>query len=144
MLTVDYSGFSGIFSTLEQLQSTPLATEVADAASAAFYRRLKWRFLQKLDSSGTKWPVSEAALIRAAKGIGGGTLYDTGNLYKSIQLYSISPTERSIGTDVEYAGWMNDGTRHPFNPPREFMGVGEDDITLVRAVVTKVLQNLTL
>lgn len=115
------------------------AKAILDESGAVLFNRLRTRFLQEKDPSGAKWPPSKAALRRKVNGRGGGTLFDTGRLYHSIQLFSTEGNSqsagRAIGTDVPYAGWVNYGTVKL--PPRIFMDFAPEDLDLVEDLIIK-------
>lgn len=71
-------------------------------ASAAILNKLRLSYRQETTPSGVKWPPSRAGLRHKARGTGQ-TMFDTGDLWRSIQLYKTKERERLIGTDVPYA-----------------------------------------
>lgn len=109
--------------------------DAVSQSSALLLNRIRARFLDQVDPQGIPWPVSKAAQVRAEKGIDGGTLFDTGTLFHSIQLFSISPYEQAIGTDVPYAKFHQFGTFRL--PIREFLGFSEQDAELALAVLVR-------
>jgi phage gpG-like protein len=92
-----------------------------------------------MDPQGNKWPPSKAAQRRAVTGKGGGTLFDSGKLFRSLQLSSESDDSRSIGTNATSAGGFPYPLVHNFGlagfPQRQFLGFADDDITLMVHVV---------
>jgi len=111
-------------------------SEALDAVSAALLSRIRTRFLDQTDPDGRPWEPSFAAIRRAEEGRGGGTLFDTGNLFRSIQIASPDPFSRIIFTNVEYAAKLQDG-KPP--PARVFLGFSQDDISTVETVLNFVL-----
>lgn len=105
---------------------------ILDEGSAIIFNNIRTRFLAQTDPRGQQWPVSGAALWREAHGIGGGTLYDSGRLFRSLQLYSESPDSRAIGTDVPYAEFHQWGTIHL--PQRQFLGASDEDVRTFQAL----------
>lgn len=95
-----------------------------DAASMILHGVIT-RFLQQVSTSGEKWVPSKAALRRKMRGIAGGTLYDTGDLFRSLATVKVDDSTRSIGTNVPYAA------QHEFGlmnwPKRDFLGVSDSD-----------------
>lgn len=78
------------------------ASEVAlDKSAAMILNKLRQSFLAETTPSGQPWLPSKAAIRRRAKG-GTGTLFKTGHLFRSIQLFSPAKGERTIGSDVGY------------------------------------------
>lgn len=124
------------------------AGEVADGSLAILLNRIRTRFLAEVDPQLQPWPQSEAARIRRGRG-GTGTLFDTGQLFRSIQAaedegvlaqaVSASDDEflatRMIGTDVPYAGFHNFGTKTL--PRRSFMGANDDDMQVIEAYILR-------
>ena len=108
--------------------------ELLDEASAFLVSRILTRFLAETDPSGVPWIPSKAGMARRLKG-GTGTLFDTGKLFRSIQVYKDSEGSRRIGTDVEYGPRLQLGGG-PFNlPPRVFLGFSVDDESMVKQIV---------
>ena len=109
--------------------------EGVSEAGALILNRIRRRFLAQESPDGVPWEPSLAAFQRSFSGRGGGTLFDTGTLFHSIQLFSISPLEKSIATDVAYA------PKHQYGegglPVREFLGFSDEDSTLARLVLLK-------
>jgi len=107
---------------------------VLDEASAFLVSRILTRFLSETDPSGVPWIPSKAGMARRLNG-GTGTLFDTGKLFRSIQVYKDSEGSRRIGTDVEYGPRLQLGGG-PFNlPPRVFLGFSKDDESMVKQIV---------
>lgn len=111
---------------------------ILDESAALLLNNIRTRFLSEVDPQGHKWEPSKASLHRADTGRGGGTLYDTGRLYQSIQLAERPPDGRIIGTDVPYAGFVNYGTIRL--PERIFMGIADTDISAIVKLITKRVQ----
>lgn len=118
-----------VFSALTQALDTK---EILDQGSALLLNRMRTRYLKELDPDGYKWERSKAAEARAKSGRGGGTLYDTGRLFGSIQLYADTDVSRTIGTDVPYAIYAQDGP-----PRRTYLGFGDEDVELMQKFVIK-------
>lgn len=109
--------------------------EGVSEAGALILNRIRKRFLAQESPDGVPWEPSFAAFRRSFTGRGGGTLFDTGTLFQSIQLFSISPLEKAIATDVPYAPQHQYGTGKL--PVREFLGFSDDDFLLAQAVLLK-------
>lgn len=108
--------------------------EALDQAQAAILNRLRRTFLNETDPDGIAWEPSYAAFRRSFMGRGGGTLFDTGRLFHSIQLAASSKGERVIGTDVPYAPYHQNGVGNL--PKRVFLSVSEEHINLARRIFT--------
>jgi phage gpG-like protein len=127
--------------------------EAVTDSSAVLLNRIRTNFLATRDPLGRQWEPSYAAFRRSfgigangqklKRGAGGKTLFDTGNLFHSIQLYSVSPLEMGIATDVEYGIYLQEGTK--YMPAREFLGFGEEDFDIAYGVLlSKIDEALTL
>lgn len=80
-----------------------------DQSVAAILNRLRTTYLAEQDPSGTPWIPSEAGKKRRAKG-GTGTLFDTGQLFRSIQLVpGATRGSRTITSDVSYGSFHQEG-----------------------------------
>jgi len=146
-LEINVAGFDQLAELLAGPTLTNAAQSAVDEAGALIFNRIKKRFLAQESPEGVAWEPSYAA-FRRSFGIGrrgqrvksgGGTLFDTGTLFHSIQLFSVDPLERAIGTDVFYAPFHNFGT--DTLPQREFLGFGESDYDLALRVFLKNIQS---
>jgi phage virion morphogenesis protein len=120
---------------LTKLTDATDSKAILDESAALLLNRIRTRFLSQTAPDGTKWTESQAAKDRARSGRGGGTLYDKGTLFHSIQLSNHGDSGRMIGTDVPYAGFVNYGTIKL--PPRIFMGVSDGDVDLVEKLIIR-------
>lgn len=135
MLDVQVKGLEDLFKKLNDFETSLDLTRILDEASALIFARIRARFLREEAPDGSKWKRSHAALWREALGIGGGTLYDTGRLYHSIQLHGVGPKERTISTDVPYAAEHDKGLYGQV--PRKFLGFNEEDGFLAQQIALK-------
>lgn len=146
LLTVTVTGQSGLEKSIRGLTDALDTTKILDEGAAVIYNRMRTRFLMEQAPDGTKWPPSQAALRRAKSGRGGGTLFDTGKLFRSIQLYAESPTSRSIGTNVTSPTGFPYAEKHQFGigfPQRQFLGFASEDLDLMtRVIMMRVLKGL--
>lgn len=137
-LRVGVVGQPGLDKAIKGLKDALDTTKILDEGAAVIYNRMRARFLIQMDPSGNKWPVSQAALRRAKSGRGGGTLFDTGKLFRSIQLFADSATTRSIGTNVTSKFGFPYAEKHQFGigfPQRQFLGFGEEDLEAMQLVI---------
>lgn len=129
----------------QQLQGTEVDDAVREAVAEStglLLARIRRRFLETKAPDGSFWEPSYAAFYRSMMGIDGDTLFDTGNLFHSIQGYAVSPYIGAIGTDVPYAQYHNDGTDKL--PQREFLGFSAADENLaVRVFLSKIEEALS-
>ena len=110
---------------------------ILDESGALILNNIRDRFLAQINPEGQAWEQSKAAMRRAKTGRGGGTLYDTGRLFQSLQLSDDGPDGRRIGTNIAYAGFVNYGTLQI--PPRIFMDFNAQDVELVtKLIVTRI------
>src|ERR1700744_173348 len=100
-----------------------------DEGAALLFNRIRTRYIQAVDPDENPWAVSKAAQIRADKGIGGLTGYDSGTLFHSLQLFKSNELERTIGTDVPYAPFFQFGARG--QPERIFLAASDDDVLML-------------
>lgn len=107
------------------------AQRALDESAASILQRLRETFLQEQDPSGTPWIPSKAGLKRKAKG-DGQTLFDTGTLFRSIQLATDLATkeERVIRTDVPYATYLQNHK----TVPRVFLAIGQEHIDTMEEI----------
>ena len=128
MLTLQYTLDGNAKQKLDPIADDRLTTQMLDETVSILLNRTRQRYLAEVDPEGKPWPPSQAGIKRRSKG-GTGTLFDTGRLFRSIQLVASSPTERVIGTDVPYAA------KHQYGldglPVRAFLGVNQEDLFLV-------------
>lgn len=125
----------GLGSLLKRLTNLKVALDtiaILDEIGAMLLNRIRARFLAETDSEGTQWPESKAAQARRAGG-GTGTLYETGHLFRSVQLAAKGADYRIIGTDVPYGKFHQFGTR--LLPRRSFLGVNDEDARLAEALL---------
>lgn len=102
-----------------------------DEAAAAVLNRLRTGFLQQVGPDGLPWTRSAAGLERESRGQGQ-TLFDTGRLFRSLQLSRGEKNERVIGTNVPYAGFHNAGTSRM--PQREFLAFNQEHLELTQEI----------
>lgn len=115
----------------------PVLDEAMNAGADVLITRIRSRYLRQLDPDNKKWSESQAAARRKARGQQGGTLFDTGTLFRSINVRRINNRSYTVGTDVPY------GKIHQFGleglPERKFIGANNEDIELIVSVVQRKL-----
>ena len=134
-LVLDVSGFNELASIILDGAIDKASQAAVEDSGALIFNRIRTNFLAQRAPDGEVWEPSYAAFKRSFEGRGGGTLFDTGTLFHSIQLYSVSPYERAIGTDVPYGKFHNFGTATL--PKREFLGISDEDYDLALRVFIK-------
>lgn len=117
-VTVPEDFLSSVIENLPR-QFDPQIERALDELAAAALQNIRVNFLIERDPEGNPWIPSKAGTLRKLNRKGR-TLFDTGRLFHSIQLFDSGPGERHIGTDVSYAGFLQGGTK--FMPARPFIG----------------------
>lgn len=107
-----------------------------DQSAALLLNRIRTRFHAQVGADGVKWKPSHRSIRD-----NDATLFDTGDLFHSIQLGLGTDEERTIGTDVWY------GKHHQFGEGdmyRPFLDFNEDDadamVRLIQRRVNKALK----
>ncbi|MGW8177528.1 MAG: phage virion morphogenesis protein [bacterium] len=150
MISADLHGLKELGITLDKVQEAIDPERVLDEAGAVLLNRIRTRFLDEVDPDYEPWPQSKAASIRRAGGYttrdskryyATGTLFETGALFHSIQLYKDEVGARRISTDVPYARYLQEGTATL--PPRVFLGFGQQDAEIVEKLILKRIAEAT-
>ena len=140
-LSVSVQGQSGLVRAIEGLAEALDPVQILDEGAAVIYNRMRSRFLIETDPLGSKWPQSQAAIRRAKTGRGGGTLFDTGKLFRSIQLYADGPASRAIGTNVTSPKGFPYPFVHQYGsaifPQRQFLGFADEDLEMMQRVIAR-------
>ena len=134
MMRIDILGQPRVKAILEALEASLNTVEILDESGAVLLARTRARYLQEVDPDGHPWMPSLAALNRLKKGRGGGTLYNYGKLFHSIQLAGSGENERFIGTDVPYGKYHQEGNGDMYRP---FLGFNYDDVSVVQKLIIK-------
>ncbi len=144
MLSATVTSLEGLTTLLTRIEKSLDTTEILDEAQAMLLNRIRDRFLREVDPDEEPWPVSFSAIIRRSGGYtykrgskytGTGTLFESGELFHSIQAHSVSDTESAIGTNVSYASTQQFGDG-VFTLPRVFLGFNKDlDLYLLEQLV---------
>lgn len=104
---------------------------ILDESAAFLLNKIRTRFLAEEGPEG-KWVPSRSGQARRSAG-GTGTLFDTGTLFRSIQLASAGTNARAIQTDVPYAGKHNFGEDGQVK--RLFMAFNDNDVEILRRIL---------
>lgn len=134
-ISISDTARDGVLAKLKVLAELTDPTFVVQQASALVLNRIRSRFLREVDPAENPWPPSKAAIARRASG-GTGTLFDTGRLFRSIQLASLQGNEARIGTDVPYAKYHQLGIGQV---QRQFLGISDGDARLVERVLQRMI-----
>ena len=140
LMRVVVQGQPGLQKAIAGMTDALDPVKILDEGAAVIYNRMRSRFLIETDPLGAKWPPSQAALRRARTGRGGGTLFDTGKLFRSIQLYADGPETRAIGTNVTSPQGFPYAEKHQFGigfPVRQFLGFGPEDLDMMSRVIIR-------
>jgi phage virion morphogenesis protein len=140
-IDVTFVGLTSLINKID-LITKPLRvqTEITDAVGATVLDRIRKRFLAQTDPDGKAWVPSFAAIHRQESGRGGGTLFDTGALFHSIQFARKSSTLGEISTDVPYARQHHFGVQGQLERP--FMGVSEEDADAAAIIAAATIERL--
>jgi hypothetical protein len=141
MILFTIQGQQKLQNIISKIPSSFNTTPVLDEAAAVLYNRMRTRFLQQVDPSGTPWLPSFAA-IRANRN----TLFKTGKLFRSLQLYADGPDSRAIGSNVTNTKGFPYGMGLQYGwgklPPRVFLGFSvSQDVPYVVQLVQKRLES---
>lgn len=141
-ITVGYTGAADLEKKLNALGDPRMVTEMLDEGLSVMLNRIRTRFLAEQGPDGVAWKPSLAGIRRRAgkftyrngrKFTGTGTLFETGDLWHSIQAFSTGDeSSRAIGTDIPYARFLQKG---PAEGPWVFLAFGEEDMTIFEKVI---------
>ncbi len=140
---VTSKGFREMIAAINAIETDikgPGLNRLATAVGAALLNRMKTRFLDEKDPDGAKWIPSTFGERRKAQGKGGGTLFDTGALFHSIQLGRAAGGEVNIGTDVPYAKKHQEGLDGEVQ--RVFLGFGGDDVKFAEDIIARRIEEI--
>jgi hypothetical protein len=140
MILFTIQGQQKLQSIVDKIPFSFDTTPVLDEAAAVLYNRMRTRFLQQVDPAGIPWLPAFAA-----KKTGRNTLFKTGKLFHSLQLYADSPDSRAIGSNVTSSKGFPYGMAHQYGwgklPPRVFLGFSvSQDVPWVLQLVQKRLE----
>lgn len=119
---------------------------ILDEGAALLFNRMRQNFLKEMSPTGEQWPRSKAAIMRGSMGmgIGGGTLYATGHLFRSLQLFADSENSRTIGTNATSDKGFPYPKVHQFGlggmTERVFLGFAQEDVSIMTRVIVRRLQ----
>jgi phage gpG-like protein len=141
MIQISLEGnFEKIIRRYEKIKDEIEVESVLDEAGALILNRIRTSFLREKDPDGVQWLPSQAAIKRRTEG-GSGTLFDTGRLFRSIQLGTRGLNQRVIATDVPYGKFHQFGVPNRL-PIRLFLGFGEADEELVERLLEQKFERL--
>jgi phage gpG-like protein len=150
IIEVEVRGLKELVASVQELAtSVEERNDLANQVGAALFARIRQRFLDKQDPDGKAWPPSRAGLKREAGGYtvrngkrytSTGTLFETGALWNSIQLFAASNGEARIGTDIPYSRYLQQGNSRL--PKRVFLGFGQSDGEFAALVAKRQMDKL--
>ena len=133
-LDINVSSLAELSRLLEDVDEAVDVERVLDEGSAILLNRIRTRFLDAEDAQGRPWVESQAARRRNSDPNGGGkTLFDTGTLFHSLQVFTDAPGVRGLGTDVPYSIVHHDGLDG--NPVRRFLEFNDEDGDILTRLV---------
>lgn len=131
-LNVKVDGEAGVQLKLLRLAQAINEPGVLDEAGAFLLNVMRQRYRAEVNPDNEKWVPSKAAIRESRR-----TLFDTGRLFHSIQLYATGQNERAIGTDVPYAKYH----QNPVSGiKRQFLGFNENDAELTERLLIRRIQ----
>ncbi len=128
-------GLQGLSELLDKAQDAADPSRAMDEAGSMLLNRIRTRFLAQTDPDGIPWQPSRASQRRLSSGRGGGTLFDSGTLFHSIQLFNRGIGVRAIATDVPYAKKHQEGLDGEVK--RVFLGFGVEDVNVAEKIILK-------
>lgn len=134
LIQIEVKGQESITKKIGLLSTKLNPRDLLDESAAVLLNHIRTRFIQQIDSSGQAWIPSKASTLRAS-GRGGGTLFDTGRLFHSLQAFTRGEFSRAIGSDVPYGKFHNYGTVRL--PRREFLAFGQQDVKVVQDILIR-------
>ena len=133
-------------SKLDRLEHELEEFNPLDIAARIVRENLKNRFLQTVDPDGQVWEPSRAALRRQANGRSGKTLFDTGRLFRSIQIHDQSDDSVKVGIPSSDDRNTRIGKVHQVTgfrgTVRRFIGINDKDVSDVTNELNKRLKRL--
>ena len=133
MLGVSVRGFERLDILFDRIEEAVDPELVLDEAGAILLNRIRSRFLKQVDPDGRPWIQSRAAIRRREKTGREGTLFDKGNLFRSIQLANRGPLTRGVFTDIPYGRKHQEGLDGM--DKRVFLGFGGTDSTIIEKLL---------
>ncbi len=156
LFRVDVTGVGAFINLMTDMAEIDIDLMV-DQIAAVLLSRTRQRFRDQVDPDGSPWTPSAAAALRAsgvATGtdrspggfLGGFTLFESGALFNSIQLFNPgTPGVRSIGTDVNYGLFHQLGFRNARTgrqePARPFLGFGAEDVQVAAIIGQRIVED---
>ena len=147
LIGAEFRGGEGLSLLFRRLEDQLQSERILDAAAALLLDRTRKRFLDEVDPDEVPWQESLSAQERET---GGGTLFDTGSLFASINVFRKGCGVRSIAVDdaarnrltgepvAEYALIHQLGLEG--QPKREFLGFSAADAVAVESLMIALLR----
>lgn len=145
LIGAEFKGGEGLSLLFRRLEDQLQSERILDAAAALLLDRTRKRFLDAVDPNEVPWQES-----LSAQGRDTGTLFDTGSLFASINVFRKGLGVRSIAVDdstrnretgepvAEYALIHQLGLEG--QPKREFLGFSVTDAVAVEALMIALLR----
>jgi phage virion morphogenesis protein len=140
-LSIQVEGSDAIQRKLSAIGKAFDTKEILDQSAALLLHNIMDRFLRAITADGEPFAaLSEPyATRKQAKYGGGGILFASGKLFRSLQVYQTGDDSRALGTDVPYAVFHQFGSINL--PQREFLAFGEEDKSTVQDFLVKRLMD---
>jgi phage virion morphogenesis protein len=137
MLQISSSGFRKLQRRLTRIEEAVSADNLLPEIAELLLDRTRDRFQRGVDPDGTPWPKSASAARRERAGQPGGTLFNTGALYRSI--HAIIDSDRVVLTSsIPYAREHQRGEKGQVK--RRFLGFSSEDASAVDDLVGNLIK----
>jgi phage gpG-like protein len=138
-MTINLSAALAGLNRLAMVNMSPWMEMVGRQAQEAIQHRIRETKVDPESTPWSPWMPSTEAHRRHKGNAGQGLLWDEGTLLNSIR-FAHSGNDVAIGTDVSYAGYLQDGTSHM--AARPFLGWSDRDITALEFSAVQFLESL--
>jgi phage gpG-like protein len=133
MIEISFLNETEVIKGIETLRKKIDPVKILDDSIGFLLKKTQQRFLNEVNPEGVPWIPSQAGIARKQSG-GSGTLFDSGNLFRSMKILGKGVLEKSITTNIDYA---HDHQFGKGQEVREFFGVSVQDINSIRKAIIK-------
>lgn len=139
LLSIQVEGLPALEEKMQRLVSAMDTRTILDQSAALLLHNIMQRFLQQVSPDGEPWaPLKPATQKQHDARGGGGILFASGKLFRSLQVFQVDATSRGLGTDVPYGKFPQFGTINM--PARVFLGFSENDAQVVEQLLLRTAQ----
>lgn len=118
----------------------PILHTIGAMEARKSFDRIRETKVDPLESEWDPWAESTRSQRERKGNAGQGLLWDSGYLLNSFEV-NADPMQVVIGTEVEYAGYLQEGTFKM--PDRAFMGWNDSDLPIIEGTVAAYLMTGT-